>query len=190
MPVTHAYDTIHELALDQHGVFTTAQARQLGVDPRALWAMANRGRILRLSFGVYQDLGAPTTPWTQHMSAVLWPQGITGVLSHETALSLMELSDVSPARVHMTLPLGYRVRRRQPPRVLVLHWADLAEEDIGSIEGVPVTKAARTIRDCARTHIGPALLRQALDDGIRMGWLGQREAETLKSELKAGEYLL
>lgn len=123
------------------------------------------------------------------MSAVLWPQGITGVLSHETALSLMEPSDVNPARIHLTLPVGYGVRRRQPPPVLVLHWADLPDEDVGSIEGVPVTKAARTIRDCARTHIGPALLRQAIDDGIRTGWLPRSEAETLKRDLVAANYL-
>lgn len=186
MPATHAYDTIHELALDQHGVFTAAQAKHLGVDPGTLWAMANRGRIERLSYGVYHDLGAPTTPWTQYMSAVLWPQGVTGVLSHETALALMELSDVNPARIHLTLPLGYRVRRRNPPPVFVLHRAGLTEGDIGSIEGVPVTTAARAIRDCARTHLGPALLRQALVDGLRTGWLRQDEAEALKDELKAG----
>lgn len=189
MPATHAYDAIHELALDQHGVFTAAQAKQLGVGHRTLWAMANRGRIERLSYGVYQDLGAPITPWTEFMSAAFWPQGVRGVLSHETALSLMELSDVNPARVHLTLPLGYRVRRRHPPPVLVLHWAELSDEDIGSIEGVPVTKAARAIRDCAKTHLGPALLRQALEDGIRTGWLRHAEAEALKEELKAGGYL-
>lgn len=189
MPKTHAYDTVHQLALDQHGVFTTAQAKSLGVHPKTLWAMANRDRIKRLSFGVYQDLGAPATPWTQYMSAALWPQGVTGVLSHQTALSLMELSDVNPAKIHLTIPVGYRVRRRQVPGVLVLHWADLPEEDVGSVEGVPVTKAARTIRDCAEAHIGPALLRQALEDGIRTGWLRQKEAEGLKRELKAGKYL-
>lgn len=189
MPKTHAYDTVHELALDQHGVFTSAQARNLGVHPKTLWAMANRDRIKRLSFGVYQDLGAPLTPWTQYMSAVLWPQGMTGVLSHQTALSLMELSDVNPARIHLTIPVGYRVRRRQVPGVLVLHWADLSEEDVGSVEGVPVTKAARTIRDCAEAHIGPALLRQTLEDGIRTGWLRRKEAEGLKRELKARKYL-
>lgn len=188
MPKTHAYDTVHELALDQHGVFTTAQAKALGVDPKTLWAMANRDRIKRLSFGVYQDLGAPTTPWTQYMTAVLWPQGETGVLSHQTALSLMELSDVNPAKIHLTLPLGYRVRR-QIPGVLMLHWADLPEGDVGSVEAVPVTKAARTIRDCAKAHIGPALLRQALEDGIRTGWLRRKEAQGLRRELKAGKYL-
>ena len=189
MPTTHAYDTVHELALDQHAVFTTAQSKELGVDPRTIWAMANRGRIRRLSFGVYQDLGATETQWTPYLAAALWPQGVRGVLSHETALSLMELSDVNPPRIHLTLPPGHRVRRRQPPPMLVLHWAELPDEDIGSIEGVPVTRATRTIRDCARTHIGPALLRQAIDDGVVNGWLSRNEAESLTRELTSGNYL-
>ena len=185
MPATHAYDAVHELALDQHGVLTTAQAKELGIDPRTLWAMAKRGRIRRISFGVYQDPGVPDTRWTEYMRAALWPQGVTGVLSHATALALMELSDVNPSRIHMTLPLGHRVRRRQPPPVLVLHWADLPDEDVGSIEGVPVTKAARALRDCARAHLGPALLRQAIDDGLVHGWLSRKEAESLRRDLAA-----
>jgi predicted transcriptional regulator of viral defense system len=182
MPRTHAYDAIHELALDQHGVFTTAQARDLGVDPRSVAAMGRRGRVSRLSFGVYQDLGAPITAWTEYMSACFWPYGATGVLSHETALSIMELSDVSPARIHLTIPSGHRIRRSRPP-VLVLHRADLPEEDIGSVEGVPVTRAPRTIRDCVQCHLGPGLLRQAIEDGVRSGWLTAREATSLRHDL-------
>jgi predicted transcriptional regulator of viral defense system len=166
MPKTHAYAAIHELALDQHGVFTASQARAMGIDPKTVAAMAKRGRVRRLSFGVYRDLGAPITPWTDYMSASFWPQGVRGVLSHETALSLTELSDVSPARIHLTIPPGHRIRRSRPPG-LVLHRADLPKEDIGSVEGVPVTKAARTIRDCGQSHLGPGLLRQATEDGLR-----------------------
>lgn len=189
MPATHAYDTVHELALEQHGVFTSAQARELGVDPRTIWAMADRGRLRRRSFGVYQDLGAPETRWTPYQAAVLWPQGVSAVLSHETALSLMDLSDVNPSRIHLTVPSGHRVRRREVPHAITLHRADLQEEDIGSIEGVPVTKAARAIRDCARTHIGPALLRQAIEDGVRTGWLSRADAEVLRRELADDNYL-
>ena len=60
---------------------------------------------------------------------------------------------------------------------------------MGSIEGVPVTKAPRAIRDCAKAHLGPALLRQALDDGVRAGWLRRDEAQALESELKEGGHL-
>lgn len=189
MPTTHAYDTVHELALSQHGVFTTAQAKEMGVHPRTVWAMAQRGRIRRHSFGVYQDLGAPESQWTLYQAAALWPHGVRGVLSHETALSLMELSDVNPSQIHLTVPTRHRVRRREPPPAFVLHWADVGDEEIGSVEGLPVTNAARTIRDCARTHIGPALLRQAIDDGVANGWLLRTEADLLSAEL-AGENFL
>ena len=119
------------------------------------------------------------------ISASLWPQGVRGVLSHETPLSIMEISDVSPARIHVTIPPGHRIRRARPPGP-VLHWAALPEEGIGFVEGVPVTKAARAIRDCAQAHLGAALLRQAIDHGLRHGWLAAEEAEEINSELFRG----
>jgi hypothetical protein len=76
-------------------------------------------------------------------------------------------------------------RCRWPP-MLILHWEDLPEDAIGSVEGVPVTKAARSMRDCAEAHLGPALLRQAVDDGQREGWLAARESEALRNELFGG----
>lgn len=102
-------------------------------------------------------------------TAVLRPQGTTGVLSHDTALHLMDLSDVNPTRIHLTVPRKYRPRRRNPPPGVVLHFADLAPTDIRSLEGLPVTTAARTIHDCAMANLGPALIRQAIDDARRAG---------------------
>lgn len=184
MPVTHAYDQIHELALEQHGMFTTEQAEELGVPRYTVAKMARRGRVRRHAHGLYQDLGAPETRWTPYMAAVLWPQGARGVLSHETALSLMELSDVNPSQIHVTVPLAHRVRRREPLPGVVLHGADLPDEEVISIEGLPVTRAARAIRDCAQASIGPALLAQALRDGESKGYLTVKEARELRRELK------
>lgn len=185
MPATHAYDTVHELALEQHGIFTAEQAKKIGVNPKSLVAMAARGRRLeRVAFGLYRDLGAPETRWTEYMKAALWPQGVVGVLSHETALGLMNLSDANPALIHVTVPKQHRVRRRQPPAGVVLHHADIPDADVGSVEGLPVTTAARTIRDCAEAKVGPALLRQALEDATLEGWLTPDDAEALRSELE------
>jgi len=183
MPVTHSYDQIHELALEQHGMFTTEQAEQLGVPRYTLAKMARRGRVLRCAHGLYQDLGAPETRWTPYMGAVLWPQGARGVLSHETALSLMEISDVNPSQIHVTVPVAHRVRRREPPPGVVLHWADLRDTEVMSIEGLPVTRAARAIRDCAQASIGPALLAQAIRDGESKGYLAVKDARELRREL-------
>jgi predicted transcriptional regulator of viral defense system len=190
VPVAHAYEAVHELALGQHGVFTAEQATKMGVNPKSLVAMAARGRRLeRIAFGLYRDLGAPETRWTEYMKAALWPQGVVGVLSHDTALGLMNLSDANPALIHVTIPAQHRVRRRKPPPGVVLHRANLPDTDVGSIEGIPVTKAARTIRDCAAMNIGPALIRQAIEDATRDGWLTPTEADALRSEFEESDVL-
>ena len=180
----HAYDTLHTIALDQHGVLTAEQGKANGVTAMAMVMMARRGRLTRLASGIYQDTGAPVTRWTHYMAAALWPHGVRGVLSHATALGLMDLSDVNPAVMHLTVPARYRTHRKLPLGT-VLHHADLEPLEITAVEGVPVTTAARSIRDCAAAGIGPALLRQALDDGRKTGWLPEREADALQAELVA-----
>jgi len=189
MPKTDAYDRVHALALEQHGIITAEQAVSVGVSKYALVKMAKRGRLARVSFGLYRDTAAPETKWTEYMKAVLWPQGVVGVLSHETALDLMDISDVNPNKIHVTVPRDHRVRRRKPPAGMILHHASLTDEEIGSIEGIPVTKAARAIRDCAQQHLGPALLRQALDDGMARGWLTKVEAQSLLHEFQGSGIL-
>ena len=178
-----AYDRAHEVALDQHGLVTTQQAREHGVDPRTIVMMAKRGRLRRLTHGVYQDLGAPETRWTPYMAAVLWPQGTRGVLSHATALALMDISDVNPGAIHLTVPTGFRTHRAHPAG-MVLHRADLDRADVTDIEGLPVTTAARAIRDCAAAAIGPAFLHQAIDDARAHGWLRGTDADALIAELR------
>lgn len=178
-----AYDTVHGIALEQHGVFTAEQAHTAGVKTTALVMMARRERLERLAHGLYRDLGTLPTRWTPYMAVVLWPRGVVGVLSHATALDLMELSDSNPAAIHLTVPRSHRPRRRLPPPGVVLHRADLRATDVGSVEGVPITTAARTIRDCAAANMGPALVRQAIEDGLTKGWLTVAEADALIDEL-------
>jgi hypothetical protein len=78
---------------------------------------------------------------------------VVGVVCHQSALSIHGLSDVNPARIHLTLPAALRLRR-QVPMVLVIHYADLASEDVERVEGVPVTTPARCIRDAHAIHLG------------------------------------
>lgn len=181
-----AYQRIHELATEQFGVFTTAQAKAAGVDHRALAMMCRRGTLERQAHGVYQDLLVPTNRFTHYMLAALWPVEVPAVLSHETALDLFEISDVNPGKIHITVPKHFRIRRKVPEQYVV-HHADLTPTEITSIEGLPVTTAARAIRDCHATHLGPALLRQAIDEGRRLGWITARDQQALATELFPGE---
>jgi predicted transcriptional regulator of viral defense system len=177
---------LYGIAEDQGGYFTAAQARAAGLYQVRLVQLAKQGDIERVSRGVYRLARFPISRLSHYMQAVLWPQvrrpDVVGVISHESALSIHALSDVSPARVHLTLPTSTRLRR-EVPKGIVIHFADLAAGDVERVEGVPVTTPARSIRDAHAAHLGNALVGQAIADGRRAGVLSTAEANRLEREL-------
>jgi len=177
-----AYETVMEIAADQFGYVTTSQAGKRGVTDNALRMMATRGTVERVSWGVYRVPNFPPSPYAEYMEASLWPAGVRGVISHQSALALRGLSDVSPSAIHITVPKDFRIRREIPGR-LVVHNNDLRDEEVTLFEGIPATTVARTIEDCHRAHLGPTLLRQALGDAEREGFLSPREAADLRNRI-------
>ena len=113
------------------------------------------------------------------MQATLWPRGVRGVLSHETALSLFELSDVAPDKVHITVPTSLRVQRAVPT-YMVVHRADVPPTDIQQFERMPITTPARAIQDCLYAHAGPAIVYQAIRDGRRAGLINEKVAAAME----------
>jgi predicted transcriptional regulator of viral defense system len=177
------WDTVlYGIAEDQAGYFTAAQARSAGLHQVRLVQLAQQGGIERVSRGVYRFARFPVSQHGHFMEAVLWPQvrrpDVAGVVSHESALTIHGLSDVNPARVHITLPAAVRIRR-QVPKGLVIHYADLVPEDVERVEGVPVTTPERAIRDAHASHVGNALIA----DGRRSGALSTSVANRLDREL-------
>jgi predicted transcriptional regulator of viral defense system len=181
------WDTLlYALAESQSGYFTAAQARSAGLHLVRLVQLERSEDIERVSRGVYRLTRYPVSPLGQYMEAALWPQvrrpDAHGTISHESALAMYGLSDVSPAQVHITLPTTLRIRRT-PPKYLALHYADFEPQDVQQIEGIPVTTAERAIRDVHASHIGPALVGQAITDARRTGYLTSDQAARLKREL-------
>jgi predicted transcriptional regulator of viral defense system len=181
------WDTVlYGIAEDQIGYFTAAQARAAGLQQIRLVQLAQQGDIERVSRGVYRFTRFPVSRLGDYMEAALWPQvrrpGVIGVVSHQSALSIHGLSDVSPAQIHLTLPTTVRLRR-EVPKGLVIHYANLAPRDVERVEGVPVTTPARSIRDAHAAHLGSALIGQAIADGRRSGALRTAEADRLEREL-------
>lgn len=173
-----AYQKVMEIAAEQFGYLTTAQAQERGASDNALRMMAKRGTLERVSWGVYRLPTFPSSPYAEYMEASLWPAGVAGVISHQSALALRGLSDVNPSRVHTTVPIDFRIRRDIPAH-LVVHNAELSDEDVTLFEGLPTTTVRRTIEDCHRA-LGPALLRQALEQAEREGYLRPVEAAELR----------
>ncbi len=191
MPTT-AYETVYDLAEGQMGYVTAAQAVAAGMRQPTLVMMAKRGTLERVSRGVYRLVHFPVHPLAQYMQASLWPYDragrvydrVRGVLSHETALALYEMSDVAPSKVHITVPTDYRVQR-DIPTYLVVHQAVLEPHEISVHEGMPIVSPERAIRDGIAAHLGQALLSQAVDDGLRSGRLTRVAADELRAAIEA-----
>ncbi len=175
------YNTVFEIAADNFGYLTVEQAWDAAVSPKTLNAMARRGTLEHVSTGVYRVAAISPSPMSEYMEASLWPRGVQGVISHDSALVIHQLSDVNPAKIHITVPRSHRVMRAIP-RMYAVHRANLAAEDVVFVDGVPVTAPVRTILDSHQAHLGPALIRQAIEDGIRSGVLSTAQAQRLAAE--------
>jgi hypothetical protein len=181
---TAAYRALYNLAAGQMGYMTTVQAAGVGVRPMTLVMMTRRGTLERVSRGVYRLVAFPVQPLDRYMQAALWPYERPGVLSHESALFLFELSDVDPARVHVTVPAHFRIQREIPEH-LVIHRDGLVAEDVIRRNGMPITTPARTIRDCVRANLEWPVLEESVRRARRAGLLGAPAAMDLQRELRA-----
>ncbi len=176
------YTELAELANDNHGFITPDDAREAGVNPMNLVRMAERGQLERRGNALYRFPLAPPGPLDPYMEATLWPRGADGVISHESALELYELSDVHPRRIHVTVPRAYRIRRKVPVAYRI-HQEDLSPRDVGRLEGIPIVTPEHAIRQAYTAKLGPALVAQAIDHGERNGRLTGREAKSLRDEI-------
>jgi predicted transcriptional regulator of viral defense system len=105
-----------------------------------------------------------------------------GVYSHQTALSLHELTDVMPSRVHMTVPKTFR-RSVAVPKGVTLHMADVPPSDVEPIHGVPVTKALRTLIDVvAGGEVPMPDLQLAFAEASRSGKITRAEIAAAKRD--------
>ena len=184
---TSNYRVLYDRAEDQMGYVTTAQAGGVGISPMALVMMARRGRIERVSRGVYRLIDFPVQPLSQYMQATLWPHGHRGVISHETALSLLHLSDVDPDKIHITLPVGFRIQR-EIPDYLVVHRGIFLPEDVMQFEGMPITTPMRTISDCIDADLGPSLIVDAIDQARSGGMVSEVAAAVLHENLRRASH--
>lgn len=131
------WDRVVERAAEQHGYVTTRDARELDIDPTQLRLMAARGRLERVSRGVYRVSLLPRTQHDDLAEAVAWTLG-RGVVSHESALVLHGISDVSPSRIQLS------VLRDNHPRgaggeLYRLHRRTLHPSDVTELDDIPVT---------------------------------------------------
>lgn len=171
------YLTLLDVANGQYGYVTADDARDVGVDPAQLRLMHHRGLLDRLAVALYRFPIVPTTALDQYMEATLWPRTTT-VISHETALDLHDVCDINPARIHLTVPPDYRLRR-DLPSMYELHLRALGASDVTAHEGIPIVTVRRAILDGIDARLGGQLIDQAVATAKRRGLLGRKDLDEI-----------
>jgi len=170
---------LSRLAQAQGGFFTAKQAAALGYTGSKRNYHVRAGNWVREHRGIYRLALFPEPGRSDLILWWLWSRDRSdeakGVFSHRTALSLHELTDLMPPRIDITVPKGFR-RGAPIPKVLRLHYADVALPDREVIDGVPVTRALRTLLDLWGEGDTPKpLLAAAFQEGLRRGIITRSE---------------
>jgi predicted transcriptional regulator of viral defense system len=137
------------------------------------------GNWIREHRGIYRLALFPMADRPDLVLCALWSRNraeeIEGVYSHQTALGLYELSDLSPSKVHMTVPTDFR-RNSNIPGVLALHYADLLKSDVQTAQGFKSTRPLRTILDLIEAGtVERNFIRQALRQSIERGLISRQQ---------------
>lgn len=177
-------DTLREIALDQHGYVTTAQAEDAGVTKYTLSKLASRKRINRVAYGIYSIPHLPTDRFDNLMLAVLWTGVNDAAVSHESALDLYEVCDINPRTISVTVPKGQRIKRKGGEGIF-LFYENLSENQISWRESIPTVKLSHAIKQCINAGTATYLLEQAIQGGAQKGFLKPSETQELTELLKA-----
>lgn len=169
---------LFELAAQQGGYFTAAQAKSLGYSHQAQahhvgagnWWRADRGlfRLVEWIPGTHDELAR----WT------LWSRG-RAIVSHESAMAVHGIGEFESRYLHLTVPPGFTMRND----AVALHYAELPADDVSERSGYRVTTPLRTLIDIAANAADEDQLARAIDDARRGGLVTTRRlrsrAETL-----------
>lgn len=136
-----SFQKIWDVAEDNHGVITTAQAQKLGVNAPALVSMAQNHKLIRIGHGVYKlEMHSPGQ-YDEYAEAVALV-GETGFIRGASSLVMRGLLPFDPSCMY--LGVSRRMRRRLPSGYNVRY---VKYPNIEYIEGIPVERIASAIAD-------------------------------------------
>lgn len=155
------------LASGQRGYFTAAQARTAGYSYQAQRYHAQRGNWRSIDRGIYRFPEFDTLPGGDEDHLVRWSlwSRVRAVVSHTTALSVHDLGTANPTEIHLTVPLGFR--QRDP--AVILHRANLTENEVEQAEGYRVTTPARAIAESASAQVDQDVVDSAVTEALARG---------------------
>ena len=150
------YDDIYEIAADNYGLITSAEAKGAGASDKELSRIAKDGRLTRIGYGVYRiKHWVPTANDVFAESIALVGPG--AYLYGESVIAMHALAPTNPARIHVATP--NRVRRSLPASVHVVRRPECG--DVTEYEGIPSQAIPAAIRSCKGTMMSERLIGAA-----------------------------
>lgn len=161
---------LFQLAAEQGGYFTAAQAIDTGYSYQAQAYHVNAGNWLRKGRGLFRlvewvpEIHDDLRFWT------LWSKG-RAVVSHASALAVHEIGEFESARVHLTVPPNFTMRND----ALVLHRGTLPDDAVVQRVGFRITTVARTIADVAANGADETQLARTIEQATDAGLVTLRQ---------------
>jgi predicted transcriptional regulator of viral defense system len=164
------------IARNQHGLFTTAQAVEVGLDSGVISRRLAASRYERRWPGVYAVAGAPDGHQARYLAALLLLGG-DAALSHTTAASVHGLEHrLADDVIHLTV----RQRTFTPRTPLRVHRSvAFTADDVVRVDGLRVTSVTWTLTDLVQL-VDDERLRRLVSAAVREG---QTDAERLRALL-------
>lgn len=169
---------LYGVAERQAGYFTASQALAAGYGHASQSYHHKVGNWLRDGWGLYRLARFPHVAGAEFVRLMLWSRDRAGVVqavvSHASALAAYELSDVLPHETHVTVPK--RFWKRAPDGV-VLHRAELTQDDVCERDGYRITTPLRTLLDAAASPLSAEHLGAATFEALERGVVRRRSLE-------------
>ena len=166
---------LESLAASQWGMFTTAQAQNLGVRRNQIARMVEAGRVEMAAYGVYRFCAGDEPELVEVKAA--WLSVFPNRTVHERMSSRPYdaiVAGKTAAFVHgagdfLASPYTFAVtQRKQTSRGDMLYLKrEIEEKDVVFVASLPVTSFERTVRDLVAMHEDPELIDKFIQDASR-----------------------
>src|SRR5919199_4812329 len=160
---------LFEIASEQGGYFTAEQARACGYSWALLSHHVKSGRFIRARRGLYRYREYPSSPREDVLAAWLAVGKDVAVVSHDSALDLLDLSDVIPDAAHLTVPRSRRNHPLLPGVTIHTTVRPFRPSDLTYRDGMVITSATRAILDAAEAGTAPDQIELAVVQAVGRG---------------------
>lgn len=167
-------------AHDHLGLFTRADAKDVGVTKEQLRRLVERGILDRIAPSVFR-FAASSRSWHQEVLAAVLDGGPECLASHRTAAALHGFDGFRPGVIEVLLPMRIRHVRRN---IVVHHTRSLTGRDRARVGVIPVTSCARTLIDLG-AMTSASVVEEAFDGAERDKVVRRGAVEARYQELRA-----